>query len=100
MSREKLNAHKWEDLVREMHEKPVLEKAAPAPCPYCLQVPCHATCWRRRAPSAPAQPSEKDEFAKRQFGSVNEYIRRLEMENETLQRRVRVLEELVAKSHE
>jgi hypothetical protein len=76
MSREKLNAHKWEDILREMHEKPETQPQAPPP----------------------AEPTEKDEFARRPFGSVNGYVRRLEIENATLRRRVRVLEELVSKS--
>jgi len=106
MSREKLNAHKWEDILREMHEKPAPVLPAPAtpvPCPDCLHVPCLSSCWRTHAPAGvdtrlPNQPSEKDEFAHRPFGSVNVYIRELERENATLRRRVRVLEELVSKS--
>lgn len=48
----------------------------------------------------PPEPisDERREFSQRQFGSVNAYIRRLEVENETLRRRVRVLEEMVSKS--
>jgi hypothetical protein len=70
MSRELLNADKWDDIVRELHS------SDPG--------------------VAPEQLSEKQEFARRQHGSVNVYIWKLKIENATLRRRVRMLERILA----
>jgi hypothetical protein len=69
MSRARLNVDKWSDIMRELHAKPV----APA--------------------APPEQSSEKQEFARRPFGSVNVYIRKLEIENAKLRQRILVLEQ-------
>lgn len=88
MTRHLLNAAPWKQIVSELHAPPVAESILHS----SESSPLTST------PGVPVELSEKEELRRRQFGSVNQYVHALEQENETLKRRVRVLEQMLADS--